>query len=112
MSVTALLNVFGLLLLILFMFAVLGVFFFSDLKDGDIIDPTYKNFRDFGTAYLLLFDIATGEDWNKLMYDCIKTPPGCMPGETCGTSQSPLYYIGFIMIITHVMLNLFILVII
>lgn len=34
MSVSALLNVFGLLLLILFMFAVLGVFFFNELTEG------------------------------------------------------------------------------
>ena len=34
MSVTALLNVFGLLLIILFMFAVLGVFFFNELTEG------------------------------------------------------------------------------
>lgn len=38
MSVGALVNVLGLVLLILFMFAVLGVFFFSELSTGEVID--------------------------------------------------------------------------
>jgi len=78
MSVSALVNVLGLVLLILFMFAVLGVFFFNGLTTGEVIDENYKNFKNFGSAYLLLFAIATGEDWNKLMYDCVDTPPDCV----------------------------------
>lgn len=112
MSVSALVNVLGLVLLILFMFAVLGVFFFNGLTTGEVIDENYKNFKNFGSAYLLLFAIATGEDWNKLMYDCVDTPPDCVEGETCGTSFAAAYYIMFILVITHIMLNLFILVII
>jgi hypothetical protein len=46
------------------------------------------------------------------MYDCVDTPPDCTPNETCGSSLAPIFYILFILIITHVMLNLFILVII
>jgi hypothetical protein len=46
------------------------------------------------------------------MYDCVDTPQDCTPGETCGSSIAPVFYIMFILIITHVMLNLFILVII
>jgi len=112
MSVSSLMNVFGLLLLILFMFAVLGVFFFNELRSGEVIDPKYKNFKNFGSAYLLLFAISTGEDWNKLMYDCVDTMPDCTKGETCGVGMAPVYYISFIFVISHVMLNLFILVII
>ena len=112
MSVGALVNVFGLLLLILFMFAVLSVFFFNTLSAGDVIDEQYKNFKNFDKAYLLLFAISTGEDWNRLMYDCMSTYPDCTKNETCGVSTAPIFYITFIMVITHVMLNLFILVII
>jgi len=112
MSVVSLLNVFGLLLLILFMFAVLGVFFFHELTEGDVIDARYKNFKNFASAYLLLFAISTGEDWNRLMYDCLDTKPDCVEGATCGVGTAAIYYILFIMVISHVMLNLFILVII
>lgn len=112
MSVGALLNVFALLLLMLFMFSVLGVFFFNELSGGDVIDERYKNFKNFGSAYLLLFAISTGEDWNRLMYDCVDTKPDCEAGVTCGVSMAPVYFIMFIFFISHVMLNLFILVII
>jgi sodium leak channel non-selective protein len=61
---------------------------------------------------LLLFAISTGEDWNKLMYDCVDTPPNCIPGQTCGSSLAPAYYIIFVLFVSNVMLNLFILVII
>jgi len=112
MSVGALLSVFGLLLLILFMFSVLGVNFFQTITEGEVIDFRYKNFKDFMLAYILLFGISTGEDWNKVMYDTIDTPPNCIARKTCGTSYTPFYFILFIMVITQIMLNLFILVII
>ena len=31
---------------------------------------TIKEDECFGDDFLLLFAISTGEDWNKLMYDC------------------------------------------
>lgn len=111
MSIGSLANVFLLLVLVLFIFSILGVFFFQDLNSGDIIDG-YKNFNNFGQSFLLLFAISTGEDWNKLMYDCVDTPPMCIPNYTCGSSLAPAYYIIFVMIVSNVMLNLFILVII
>ena len=83
------------------MLATLGVFFFKDIEEGEVIDPQFKNFKTFGDGFLLLFAISTGEDWNKLLYDCWK-----------GNSIAPLYFIIFIMLVTHIMLNLFILVII
>ena len=101
MSVQSLINVFMLLMLIFFMLATLGVFFFKDIEEGDVIDPQFKNFKTFGDGFLLLFAISTGEDWNRLMYDCWRH-----------SNIAPLYFIVFIMIVTHIMLNLFILVII
>lgn len=111
MSIQSLLNVFGLLMLIFFMLSILGNFFFSGLTTGVVIDD-FKNYQNFGQAFLLLFAISTGEDWNRIMFDCIDTPPDCIEGETCGTSLTPVYYIIFQMLVSQVMLNLFILVII
>ena len=101
MSVSSLINVFMLLMLIFFMLATLGVFFFKDVAEGDVVDPQFKNFKTFGDGFLLLFAISTGEDWNKLMYDCWRE-----------NSIAPLYFIVFIMLVSYIMLNLFILVII
>lgn len=72
----------------------------------------YKNYGNFMQAFVLLFAISTGEDWNVVMYDCVDTPPNCTAGQTCGWSFAAVYYIAFVLIITQVMLNLFILVII
>ena len=72
----------------------------------------YRNFTNFGQSFLLLFVISTGENWNMLMYDCNDTPPNCTPGETCGTSYAPAFFIVFVLFVQNVMLNLFILVII
>ena len=111
-SVQSILNVFLLLMLIFFMFATLGVFFFSGITEGGVINAEFKNFRRFGDGFLLLFAISTGEAWNEIMYDCYLAPDGCVEGVDCGTPFAPAYFITFIMLVTHVMLNLFILVII
>lgn len=111
LSIPSLANVFGLLLLILFMFSILGVFFFRGIAGGLVINE-YKNFWTFSDGFLLLFAISTGEDWNRLMYDCVNSQD-CFEGQApCSTEYAPAFYITFIMIVSHVMLNLFILVII
>lgn len=111
-SIPSLINVFLLLMLIFFMFSILGVFMFGDVMEGEVIDDM-KNFNDFGNAFLLMFAVSTGEDWNKVMYDCSRTEAeDCIPDLTCGTTMSFIYFYGLILVCSHVMLNLFILVII
>mmetsp|Transcript_20714 Transcript_20714/g.31764 ORF Transcript_20714/g.31764 Transcript_20714/m.31764 type:complete len:138 (-) Transcript_20714:138-551(-) len=104
-------NVFMLLMLIFFMFSILGVFMFGVVVQGDVIDEL-KNFNNFFNAFLLLFAVSTGEDWNKIMYDCSRTEPDCVPNLTCGNPLSFFYFDMLILVCSHVMLNLFILVII
>lgn len=111
LSVGALTNVFILLMLVQFIFSILAVFFFGDLTEGDRIDD-YHNFTAFWDSFQLIFILATGENWNYFMYDCMNTPPNCVPGKTCGTSFAPVYWLTYVMVVQNVMLNLFILVII
>lgn len=110
-SVSALINVFMLLMLFFFILATLGQFMFNGVKEGQAINE-YKNFQVFDRSFLLLFSISTGEDWNRIMYDCSQTAPDCVEGLTCGSEFAPVYFIAFILLVTYVMLNLFILVII
>ena len=42
----------------------------------------------------------------------MRLPPDCIPDKTCGSSIAPVFFLTFIMVVTNVMLNLFILVII
>lgn len=112
MSVGSLLNVFILLMLIFFIMAVLANTMFYDVTEGNVISE-YKNFNNFHQSFSLLFSISTGEDWNRVMYDCMRLPEdGCIPGKTCGSPIAPVFFLSFNMIVSNVMLNLFILVII
>lgn len=113
-SIPSLANVFALLMLIFFMFAVAGNSLFREVREGEVIDEL-KNFGDFLSAFILLFAVSTGEDWNKIMFDCSRSKEdGCIEGRTCGSGAAASYgYFGaLILFCTHVMLNLFILVII
>jgi len=110
-------NVGTLLMLIYFMFAIFGNFLFSPISEGDVIDPVYKNFEVFHTSILLVFALSTGEDWNKVMYDCNRTPMSpipCVEGINCssGAAYNYWYFYLIVFVCSHVMLNLFILVII
>lgn len=112
-SITPLSNVIILLMLIYFMFAILGNFLFYDIKQGNAMD-NFVNFETFDKAFLLLFAISTGENWPIIMNDCSRTEKdGCIQGETCGNPLYAFVYFFFMVLIcSYVMLNLFILVII
>ncbi|KAH9371235.1 hypothetical protein HPB48_013520 [Haemaphysalis longicornis] len=60
----------------------------------------------------MLFRIVTGEDWNKIMHDCMVSPPYCTLAanywETdCGNfTGSLIFFCSFYVIITYIVLNL------
>lgn len=112
-SIPALANVFFLLMLIYFMLSVLANFNFNNITEGEVIDPDYKNFKDFYSSFVLLFALSTGEDWNKVMFDCSRTKEwGCVEGIDCGSPFSYPFFFMLILVCSYIMLNLFILVII
>lgn len=111
LSVSALFNVFVLLVLVLFIFSVLAIFFFSEVHEGQTLSD-YRNFESFGASFLSMFVFSTGENWNIAMFDCMITAPNCEEGVNCGTSYAPIFWIIFVVFVQNVMLNLFILVII
>jgi hypothetical protein len=97
-------NVVLLLAIILFMFTVLANESFRTVTKGEVIGE-YKNFKNFHQAALLLVSIMTGEDWNKVMFDCSRTPAdGCVPDQTCGSTLAPLFFHGLIVACSYVML--------
>jgi len=71
-SIPSLMNVFLLLCLIIFMFAILGNFIFYTITEGDVITE-YKNYGNALNGFLFLFALSTGEDWNRVMFDCSRT---------------------------------------
>lgn len=70
------------------------------------------NFGSPVTGVAMLFRIVTGEDWNKIMHDCMVQPPYCTLAanywETdCGNfTASLIYFCTFYVIITYIVLNL------
>nr|AGC13755.1 LNALCN-EEEE [Lymnaea stagnalis] len=100
----------GMFLLMLF-YAYAGVILFGSVKYGYNLGR-HANFETAYSAVLLLFRIVTGEDWNKIMHDCMVSPPFCTTGgnywETdCGNYlASIVYFCTFYVIITYIVLNL------
>jgi len=67
-SISPLFNVFGLLMIVLAVFSVMCCSFF-DRGYAPLIISDSKNFDNFLEAMLLNMALATGEDWNSVMYD-------------------------------------------
>jgi hypothetical protein len=65
---------------------VLGVSLFGELPRGDVL-VEHNNFERWDTAMLVLFRIATGEDWQVLMYASY----AC----TYGAGGAIVYYLSF-----------------
>jgi len=130
-------NVGGLLLLICFIYAAVGVQLFSRVGYNGALDP-HCNFRTFQGALFSLLRFSTGENFNGYMHDlefvdpdCDADPvyhehtcgfsrdwltigldpPGCEPLRGCGSAMSKPYFISFTLFVPFVFLNLFIAVI-
>uniref|UniRef100_W5K426 Sodium leak channel NALCN n=1 Tax=Astyanax mexicanus TaxID=7994 RepID=W5K426_ASTMX len=79
----------------------------------------HANFSTAGKAITVLFRIVTGEDWNKIMHDCMVQPPSCTPDKhrywetDCGNYAGALiYFCSFYVIIAYIMLNLLVAIIV
>uniref|UniRef100_A0A671YC53 Voltage-dependent L-type calcium channel subunit alpha n=1 Tax=Sparus aurata TaxID=8175 RepID=A0A671YC53_SPAAU len=108
-----------LILMLFFIYAVVGMQIFGKIA---LIDGTYinrnNNFQTFPQAVLLLFRCATGEAWHEVMLACMygkKCDPKSdyLPGEeyTCGSNFAIIYFMSFYMLCAFLIINLFVAVI-
>uniref|UniRef100_A0A8D3E8J1 Voltage-dependent L-type calcium channel subunit alpha n=1 Tax=Scophthalmus maximus TaxID=52904 RepID=A0A8D3E8J1_SCOMX len=108
-----------LILMLFFIYAVVGMQIFGKIALGD---GTYitrnNNFQTFPQAVLLLFRCATGEAWHEVMLACMygkKCDPKSdyLPGEeyTCGSNFAIIYFMSFYMLCAFLIINLFVAVI-
>ncbi|MBN3307631.1 NALCN protein, partial [Amia calva] len=104
--------------LLLLCYAFAGVVLFGTVKYGENINR-HANFSTAGKAITVLFRIVTGEDWNKIMHDCMVLPPFCTPDKhrywetDCGNYAGALiYFCSFYVIIAYIMLNLLVAIIV
>lgn len=71
-TLPSLANIGGLLILIIYVFSILGTFLFADVQLQMNLDQ-HANFKDFIHSFLTLLRCATGESWNAIMDDCART---------------------------------------
>ncbi|XP_051523062.1 voltage-dependent T-type calcium channel subunit alpha-1G-like [Myxocyprinus asiaticus] len=97
-----------LFMLLFFIFAALGVELFGDLI-CDERHPCeglgrYATFKNFGMAFLLLFRVSTGDNWNGIMKDTLRD---CSQdtGICYNTVVSPIYFVSFVLTAQFVLVN-------
>ena len=78
-----------LLVLFYYIYAILAVNLFKDIKSGSFIDK-YNNFSNFLFSFFTLVGVISGQTWTSILFDCYQLPPNCIPGQTCGTSNYSL----------------------
>ncbi|KAE9028177.1 hypothetical protein PF005_g2409 [Phytophthora fragariae] len=127
-TLPSLANIGGLLFLVFFIYAAMGVQLFAKIKFGELITST-ANFQSLLKAMITLVRCATGERWNDMMYelanqeDCTSDPPydpnscgissdvDCIPLNGCGSPVAFIYLYSFTLLVTFILLNIFIAVI-
>lgn len=77
------------------------------VKRGEYLNE-HANFESFPSAVLLLFRIATADEWTGIMSDASVTSPECdLVAGNCGTKAAPVYIMSFALLIGQIVLNLF-----
>ncbi|XP_022257393.1 voltage-dependent T-type calcium channel subunit alpha-1G-like isoform X2 [Limulus polyphemus] len=99
--------------LLFFIFAALGVELFGRLECNDKFPcqglGEHAHFHNFGMAFLTLFRIATGDNWNGIMKDTLRdncdSSSDCL--TNCCVSQliAPLYFVIFVLMAQFVLVN-------
>ena len=106
-------NLGSLFILLFFIFSALGVELFGTLE-CDAENPCeglseHANFKDFGTAMLTLFRIATGDNWNGIMKDTLreKCDDSLHCRVNCCTHHliPPVYFVVFVLMAQFVLVN-------
>ncbi|XP_033240515.1 voltage-dependent calcium channel type A subunit alpha-1 isoform X22 [Drosophila miranda] len=107
-----------LIAMLFFIYAIIGMQVFGNIKLGTVENSItrHNNFQSFIQGVMLLFRCATGEAWPNIMLACLKGK-ACDedaekgPGEYCGSTLAYAYFVSFIFFCSFLMLNLFVAVI-
>ncbi|XP_069509038.1 voltage-dependent T-type calcium channel subunit alpha-1I isoform X2 [Ambystoma mexicanum] len=99
-----------LFMLLFFIYAALGVELFGRLVCNDD-NPCegmsrHATFENFGMAFLTLFQVSTGDNWNGIMKDTLRDCTG--DDRSCLSNLqfiSPLYFVSFVLTAQFVLIN-------
>ncbi|XP_051767876.1 calcium channel, voltage-dependent, P/Q type, alpha 1A subunit, b isoform X3 [Ctenopharyngodon idella] len=105
-----------LIAILFFIYAIIGMQLFGNLKlDDETAVNVHNNFRTFIMALMLLFRSATGEAWHEIMLACLGgkdcDEKSGNEGPECGSNFAYAYFVSFIFLCSFLMLNLFVAVI-
>ncbi|XP_067270281.1 voltage-dependent R-type calcium channel subunit alpha-1E isoform X6 [Pseudorasbora parva] len=112
-----------LIAMLFFIYAIIGMQVFGNIKLNEKSQiNTHNNFNTFFGALMLLFRSATGESWQEIMLSCLgekecETDNSIQNNSTkgikkeCGTDFAYFYFVSFIFFSSFLMLNLFVAVI-
>ncbi|KAJ9451576.1 Sodium channel protein 60E [Diplonema papillatum] len=112
-SLPQILNISLVLLILVFIYTVVGMNFFSHVRFQYHLNRS-ANFRTFSSALSIVFRMVTLDDWNRIMRDCTITEPECTYSDNfddCGSRWAFLYFFSFYIIGSYIFLNLVIAVI-
>uniref|UniRef100_A0A8C4SBA8 Voltage-dependent R-type calcium channel subunit alpha-1E-like n=1 Tax=Erpetoichthys calabaricus TaxID=27687 RepID=A0A8C4SBA8_ERPCA len=99
-SMKSIISLLFLLFLFIVVFALLGMQLFGGRFIFDDYTPT--NFDTFPAAIMTVFQILTGEDWNEVMYNGIRSQGGVKSGM-----WSSVYFIVLTLFGNYTLLNVF-----
>ncbi|KAE8620103.1 hypothetical protein XENTR_v10010099 [Xenopus tropicalis] len=100
-SMKSIISLLFLLFLFIVVFALLGMQLFGGQFNFDEKTPA-TNFDTFPAAIMTVFQILTGEDWNAVMYDGIKSQGGVKTGMVFS-----IYFIILTLFGNYTLLNVF-----
>ncbi|XP_023214543.1 voltage-dependent T-type calcium channel subunit alpha-1G-like, partial [Centruroides sculpturatus] len=99
--------------LLFFIFAALGVELFGRLECTEEFPceglGEHAHFRNFGMAFLTLFRVATGDNWNGIMKDTLRescdSSSDCVRNCCVSAFIAPLYFVVFVLMAQFVLVN-------
>ncbi|XP_054719182.1 voltage-dependent T-type calcium channel subunit alpha-1H-like, partial [Uloborus diversus] len=99
--------------LLFFIFAALGVELFGRLECTEDLPceglGEHAHFKDFGMAFLTLFRVATGDNWNGIMKDTLRDncdySSDCIKNCCISPIIAPLYFVIFVLMAQFVLVN-------
>uniref|UniRef100_A0A1I8I3D7 Voltage-dependent L-type calcium channel subunit alpha n=1 Tax=Macrostomum lignano TaxID=282301 RepID=A0A1I8I3D7_9PLAT len=103
-----------LILMLFFIYAVIGMQMFGKIRlNAHTQINRNNNFRTFFAASLVLFRSATGEAWQEILLDCVLLLNKSALGQetSCGSPIAYPYFISFYMVCSFLIINLFVAVI-
>lgn len=123
-SLPALFNIATLLFLFMFIFAIVGMTFFKNVRHRDALDD-FVNFETFPRSMLLLFRLCTSAGWNDVLYplidgiDCNNTHyidtlgvPQEDPGGDCSSQPlAVIFFTSYLFLTYMIIINMYIAVI-